>query len=268
MKSANRSTFVAFVCAFGLSLASCGGNAQPPANSAEPTPAAESTTAPASTQAPTSTTAAQVVAAAPTGTSAPEPTVAPTPAAIAAPAGDPKSAILAALHKELTSGPYRTKTSISGSSTIEVVGEIIPPDKMHTVSTIAGKKNEMIFIVDKGWSKSGDTAWKALGSASDAGIINQINGSMIDEITSAISDAKLVGPDAVNGAPAFVYSYFLDSNKLKTPIDVQSNVKIWVSVANGLIMKQVIDGVAFGKKSTTVQIVEYDPAIAIDPPVK
>lgn len=235
-----RHTFTAVACALGWMLAACGGSAT--------TPAAGPTTAASATQAPAATTA---------------------PAAPLAPAGDARDAILAAMRKQLTSGPYRTNAAItSENGSVEIIGEVIPPDRMRSISTIAGRKSETIFIGDKGWMKMGDADWKDMGSVNAAMALSQFSAGMVDDMANAISDARLIGPDVVNNAPSMAYSYFMDSNKFKTPIDVKSKVKIWVDVATGLIVKQEIDGEAMGVKSKTVQTVTYDPAIKIEAPAK
>ena len=119
-----------------LLLTACGGSSASP--TAAP-PAA--TTAPAATSAAVATTA---------------PAATPVPAATAAPAlpGDPKSAIIAAIQNQMKAGPYRTTTNIvSDSGTIEMTGEIVPPDKIHTVMKMADFENENIFIGEQGWTK-------------------------------------------------------------------------------------------------------------------
>lgn len=250
-----RRTFTVMAFVLGLSLAACGGSA--------PTPAASPTTAVNATQAPLPTSA-PAVAATEAPTAPPVATAAPS-----APAGDAKDAILAALRKQLTSGPYRTSAAItSENGSVEVIGEVIPPDRMRSVSTIAGRKSEMIFIGDKGWMKSGDADWKDMGASNATMALSQFSTAMVDDMANAISDARLIGPDVVNNAPAMAYSYFMDSNKFKTPIDVKSNVQVWIDVATGLIVKQEIDGEVMGVKSKTVQTVTYDPAIKIEAPAQ
>lgn len=256
-----RRTFTAAAFVLGLGLAACGGSAT--------TPAAGPATAVSATQAPLPTSA-PAVAATEAPTAALAATEAPAaPAAQAASAGDAKDAVLAAMRKQLTSGPYRTNAAItSENGSVEIIGEVIPPDRMRSISTIAGRKSEMIFIGNKGWMKMGDADWKDMGSVNAAMALSQFSAAMVDDMANAISDARLIGPDVVNNAPSMAYSYFMDSNKFKTPIDVKSKVKIWVDVATGLIVKQEIDGEAMGVKSKTVQTVTYDPAIKIEAPAK
>lgn len=257
-----RKLFAALSCALGLGLVACGGSA--PAASPAPANTTAATAAPAATAAVADTAAPQ-----PTDTVAPQPTDTPAPAVAAAPAGDARDIIVAALRKQINSGPYRTTATItSDSGEIKLTGEVIPPDRLRTVSTIAGQMSEIIYIGNKAWMKMGDAGWKDMGAGGIAEVRNQYSGAMIDDMANAISDARLVGPDAVNGKPATVYSYFLDANKFKTPIDVKSNVKLWIDNATGLIVQQEIDGEAMGARSKTVQQVEYDAGIKIEAPVQ
>ncbi len=51
-------------------------------------------------------------------------------------------------------------------------------------------------------------------------------------------------------------------------LNVKSNVKLWVNLATGLPIQQEIEGEAMGVKSKTVQAIEYDASLTIEPPVK
>jgi hypothetical protein len=101
----------------------------------------------------------------------------------------------------------------------------------------------------------------------DAGtMISGLLSSVSQDVIDGIKDVKLAGPDSVNGVPSFVYTY-------TTSIDlggsqITSNIKLWVGVANGLPLKQEVDGEFAGVKSHTVQLVEYDKTIKIEAPIK
>lgn len=170
------------------------------------------------------------------------------------------------MRKQLTSGPYRSKTVIvSADSTTEGTGEFIPPDRLHITSELGGGKMEMIYIGEKGWSRDGD-AWKEL-KLPGGGPLSQIDGSMIDDLILTITDVKLVGPELLDGRPMIVVSYVSDLSKSKImTMDVKSNVKVWIGATDGLVYKQVIEGDAGGVASTTTQTVEYDPGIVIEAP--
>ena len=239
-----------------LLLTACGGSSASP--TAAP-PAA--TSAPAATTAPAATSAAVATTA---------PAATPVPAATAAPAlpGDPKSAIIAAMQNQMKAGPYRTTTNIvSDSGTIEMTGEIVPPDKIHTVMKMADFENENIFIGEQGWTKK-EGVWE----------VSPVSGSMIleqvgllateDSLSKTISNVQAVGTDEVNGERARVYTYTSTYIFGEAGADqIISQVKLWVSEKRGLPVKQEIEGEAGGIKSKTVQIIEYDATITIKPPM-
>ena len=198
------------------------------------------------------------------------PAATPVPAATAAPAlpGDPKSAIIAAMQNQMKAGPYRTTTNIvSDSGTIEMTGEIVPPDKIHTVMKMADFENENIFIGEQGWTKK-EGVWE----------VSPVSGSMIleqvgllateDSLSKTISNVQAVGTDEVNGERARVYTYTSTYIFGEAGADqIISQVKLWVSEKRGLPVKQEIEGEAGGIKSKTVQIIEYDATITIKPPM-
>jgi hypothetical protein len=199
------------------------------------------------------------------GTSAPP----AAPAAASALSGDPKAAMVAAMKKQLVSGPYRSTTTIvSDGVTSELTGEMIPPDRLHVKSMMAGEAMEMIYVGDQSWAKRKDGAWEQ-SKIPGSGTFVQFTDAFIDEMVGTMSDVAFVGPGEVNGTPAWVYSYTSDLNKATTmKMDSKSAVKVWIGVADGLIYKQEIDGEAMGIKSKTTQVVAYDAGIKIEAPVK
>jgi hypothetical protein len=121
------------------------------------------------------------------------------------------------------------------------------------------------IILDKNTYMRAGGAWSV--SPMDAGtMISGLLSSVSQDVIDGIKDVKLAGPDSVNGVPSFVYTY-------TTSIDlggsqITSNIKLWVGVANGLPLKQEVDGEFAGVKSHTVQLVEYDKTIKIEAPIK
>ena len=112
---------------------------------------------------------------APDAASAPE-SSAPAQPATALPAaavelpGDPKAAILQAMRAQMSSGPYRTTTTITLDDGVQTItGAVILPDRMQVAMDLGGMKTEMIYISDKVWSRQGDeecrslTAWGRRG---------------------------------------------------------------------------------------------------------
>ena len=204
------------------------------------------------------------------------PTVAPTapqeatalPAAAALP-DDAKAAVLQAMRAQLTAGAYRTQTTITGEDFAqEATGEIIPPDRMHIVMQVGEIATEMIYIGDKVWSRQGDAAWQVadrLGMPG-SGLLDE---SMIADSEKTITEATFVGKETVEGVDALVYSFTSDLNKSEImPMDSVSQSKVWIDAATGLIVRLEVEDDTMGMKSKTVQVIEYDPSITIEPPVQ
>lgn len=245
-----------------LLLAACGSPATPTAApAATKAPAAVPTAAPVATTAPAATpipaaTKAPAATAAPTATSA--------PAAAPAPSGSAKDAVVAAMLAQLKAGPYRTKTTIvSDSGTINMTGELIPPDKLHTTMKTAGFESETLVIGDKGWIKR-DGKWATSPVAGKTLLESAFPALTAEKLAATISDAKALGTETVNGEQARVYTY-TSTTDLGEAGKVVSAVKLWVSVKSGRPIKQEIAGEAGGVKSNTVQMIEYDPAISVVP---
>lgn len=250
-----------------LLLAACGGSpAAPTAAPAAPTAPAAATTAPAAPAA----TSAPAATAVPAATTAPAPTVAPTatpaPTAVPAPVGSPQDAVVAALQALLQAGPYRTKTTIvAGSDTINLVGEMIPPDKLHTRMTSGSFESETIVIGDAVWSKR-DGAWSVLPVSGKEMLQSAFPALAVDQLIGTISNAGSAGTETVDGEPTNVYTY-TSTTDLGAGSQVISAVKLWVSARRGVPVKQEVVGEAGGVQSTTVQTIEYDPTITIAAPM-
>lgn len=208
--------------------------------------------------------------ASPVATEAPAADASTTNRAEAAPAAlpsDPKAAILQAMRAQLTAGPYRTTMTLDGETQASV-GTIIPPDRMHVVMNMGEIKTEMIYIGDKIWSKQGDEAWQESDRMGDpgAGLVDE---SMIDDMEKTITEAALVGPQVVDGVDALLYSFTSDLHKSESmPMDSISQINLWINTATGLIIRQEIEDTTMGTPSKTVQVIEYDASITIEPPVK
>ncbi len=248
-------------------LAACGGNptTSAPDPAATTAPAVAATIAPA-TEAPAAATSVPAATATPipaaTAASVRTPTV-----ALAAPesASDPKSAVVAAMQAQYASGPYRTLTTIvTDDGTLELTGEVVPPDRLHTTMKASGFESESIFIGDKGWTKT-NGVWTASPISGSDAIAQAFPNMTTDELGAMFSDVRAAGADTVNGEPTRVYTYtsITDLGEAGT---VSSSVKLWVSSRTGLPVKQEVEGEAAGVKSKTTQLIEFDPTITIEPP--
>lgn len=228
-----------------LLLAACGGSP------AAPTAAPAATTAPAAAPIPAATKAPAAPAA---------PTAAP------APSGSARDAVVAAMLAQLKAGPYRTVTTIvSDSGAINMTGELIPPDKLHTTMKTTGFESETIAIGDEGWTKQGG-AWAVSPVAGKLLLEAAFPALTAEQLAATISDANSAGTDTVNGEEARVYTY-TSTTDLGGSGKVVSTVKLWVSAQSGRPIRQEIAGDAGGVKSNTVQTIEYDPSITIAAPM-
>jgi len=166
------------------------------------------------------------------------------------------------MRKQISSGPYRLKTTItSDKTTTQMDGEVIPPDQMHMQMNTAGNTTEFIYIGDKGWMKAGDQ-WVA-SPISGGEIMKQVMQS-VDEFAPTISNVQYVGEESLDGKSAKAYTYHME-----LPADkggVKSDAKVWIDAATGLILKSESTGEFGGVKSSTVQTIEYDSSIKIEPP--
>lgn len=240
-------------------LVACGGT-QATDTPAAQQPAAQITSVPANPE-----PAAPGATAAPETTAAPPPTAAP--AAPAAPSGDAKEAVLAASRAQLSSGPFRSVTTVTTEGkTSEITAEFVPPSSLRSVIVDEGTQTEMVILGEQMWMKQG-AEWTAMPGGGP-----QI-GAMLAEFAQdpesrgvAISNAQYVGPDVVNGTPTWVYTY--DATFGEGEGVVQSTNKMWVSVATGLPLKQEGASDFMGKPSTSSAILTYDPSITISPPVQ
>ena len=188
------------------------------------------------------------------------------PAAAPVPSGSAKDAIIAATQATLKAGPFRTKSTIvSDSGTINMTGELIPPDKLHTTMKAADFEMENIIIGDKAWIKQ-DGKWAVSPVPGKVALESAFQALTAEQLDLTISDAKALGTEAVNGEQARVYTY-TSTTDLGESGKVISAVKLWVSAKSGLPIKQEIAGEAGGVKSNTVQTIEYDPTISVVPPM-
>jgi len=256
-----------------LASAACGATATPTVLPPIPT-RAQSAPVAAPTVLPTQPAAAPTVAPATatrppaTATAAPQPaaTAVPTkaPTASPLPAGDPRDAILKAMKTQMGGKSYRVRqTSESSSGKTQSIVEFVPPDRYHITTNVGTNTTEMIIAGKKAYQKIGD---KWLDFPVDVGsFIQALTSAASEEAGKGISDVKLVGPDVLDGVPTLVYTY--NSKAKFGDIETSSSIKLWVAVSDGLPRKMIVEGEAMGIKSTTTQLIEYDPSIKIEAPI-
>ncbi len=80
-----------------------------------------------------------------------------------------------------------------------------------------------------------------------------------------LSNVKDLGAGDVNGQAAHIYEY--DTSGEVMGIHAESRVKVWLSDADGLVLRQEVNGKAMGQASVTVSTYEYDASIRIKAPI-
>ena len=211
-----------------------------------------------------------------TGGAAPTPATGPgagsTGAAAAISASDkPLDVITKALRGQLDAKSYRVHvTATAGENTSKMVIEYAAPDRYRMVTepqSGAGRGAAMEFIIVGGASyiKGPNGQW--VRSPVDAGeMIKSFRDPKMLEELAKNSDARLVGPDTLDGAPMLVYQYTV--NKVMG-MDMKSDTRTWLAVSDGLPRKSESEGVFNGMKTKTLMtITDYNSDIKIEPPAK
>ena len=233
MNTTRRPTWLALMTLLMLLLAACGQNAAPATTSN----ASSAPSAAASTLASPSISAAVEPAAAPS--SAPSPTPQPSPSAAApssapAPAsGSALDAISAAYQASVAAKSYHVESTITsgGTTSINNTFDIMLPNRLHRTTNINGKTSESIIIDATTYSRANGGEWiKSTGSTGALDILQQIGAdpATIDQLTKQITDAKVIGPDTLDGKPMIVYQYAFSFKVNDAGAESSSITKMWV----------------------------------------
>jgi hypothetical protein len=174
-------------------------------------------------------------------------------------AGDARAEILAAYEKSFDQA-YRTDSVIrSSSGDITLIGEIVPPDRLHTVTTSADFSMEMIIIGAEGWQAiNGD--WQTLPAETVQMVVaTALPAATLAQLEATLVNAQSLGQQELDGRIMNVYQY---ESVLE---GVTSLTTVYIDVETGLPIQQEIVGDAAGVTSNATQKISY-PAIAISPP--
>lgn len=185
----------------------------------------------------------------------------PTQVVAAAPApGDPKTAVLNAIHALAQAGPYHTVGTISSNGqSSQLTTDVVPPDRLHyTLSTPDGAM-EFIGVGGQGYMKT-----KGVWRPSPVGGSDMLQSAepLREDMIAQITDVAFVRTETVNGVAAHVYTYTTHLD------DVNSTATLWVSAANGLPIKIEADSQVAGNPARGTQTITYDPHITINAPIK
>lgn len=186
------------------------------------------------------------------------------PAAPALPVGDPLDIIRKAQIAS-TQRAYRSEVvSESKDGKTVIKGTFVPPGNLHVMTDSNGAQFEMFIVGDKLWMKRDGKVTESPNAKITIAKTLEQYAKDPDSLGIKISDAKFIGPDVVNGAATWVYS--LTSTMAEA--NFKSSGKIWIGVANGLVLKQESEGEFGGIKSKTTQTVTYDPNLKVEAPAK
>jgi hypothetical protein len=174
-------------------------------------------------------------------------------------AGDARAEILAAYEKSFSQA-YRTDSLIrSSNGDITLVGEIVPPDRLHTVMTLTDFSTEMIIIGTEGWQAiNGD--WQDLPAETVQLVTaTAFPTAMLAQLEATLANAQTLSQQELDGRLMNVYQF---ESVLE---GVTSLTTLYIDAETGLPIQQEIIGDVAGTTSTTTQKISY-PAITITPP--
>ena len=232
MNTTRRPTWLALIILLTLMLAACGQGATPATTgNASSAPSAVAST---SSSPPTSAAVApSAEPAAPSPTAPPTPAVAATSSAPAPASGSALDAISAAYKASVAAKSYHVESTITsgGTTTIASTFDIMRPDRLHRTTTIHGKTSESIIIDATTYARANGGEWvKSTDSTGALDILQQIgaDSATIDQLTKQITDAKVIGPDTLDGKPMMVYQYALTFKVNDAGAESSSITKMWV----------------------------------------
>ena len=187
--------------------------------------------------------------------------------------GEP-GAVVANAHLLLQSQKaYRvrsTSTTSMGGAPQTSIREVVAPDRIHNV----GDGNEVIIIGRTMYVKNG-SEWKNMGTQmSDMtdkmkkGVQDMSAEERAQALKGLSADYKALPDEALDGVATAVYEM---RSQLDTHVEgvgpITTVTRIWISKADGLILKEISDGDEAGMKVHTTEIYEYDSSITIEAPI-
>jgi hypothetical protein len=197
------------------------------------------------------------------GSSIPGLTVTPTQPANSTPENlsGPKLAVINAIRAQLDAKSFRLNSTIkSGDQSMDNIVEYEKPDRFHIIS----KNYEVIAIGQKTYTLE-NNRWIEVPINLAKIISNVTSFTMLQTISNNIYNVQLIGNEILNGKQETVYQF--DSQvKLDSAI-LNLVTKIWIDQSTGLPDKEEILSDLQGVKADTINVIEYDPNIKIEPPI-
>lgn len=192
-------------------------------------------------------------------------------AAVISASDKPLDVMLRAVHGQLDARSYRARivNTLPTGSTSTMLFEYAAPDRYHmtTQAKAAGRDTTLEFVVagKDAFARVNTGAWSRFPGDVSQMIKPLRDPKFIDQLARQ-GDARLVGPDTLDGQPTLVYSYTA-TNPLG--MNVKSEAKTWVSVSDGLPRKTESESDLSGTKvRSTITYSDYNADIRIEPPIK
>jgi hypothetical protein len=167
----------------------------------------------------------------------------------------------ALLDRSLADGPYRMTMQVRMDGTPgEMVAEVVPPDQLHSTTTIPGYSQETIVIDGKGWMRFGEGNWISMPQPLVLQTLQSFG-------SAATSDDRIIlnplcsGETLVEGETLLVYSFTVEA------YGAEALTTLYADPTSKLIMRfggvTENGGVLYENLTTLV----YDPTIVIVAPL-
>lgn len=175
-----------------------------------------------------------------------------------APSSDAKADIDKLGDRFMSRSSFRANMTGEGETPVRTELEFVSPDRYRIKS---GNAMEMIVIGKNTWMRMGGK-WQKMPMKLDS-TIEDMRAAFNKEGRQWFNEVKYTGDDAVDGKPAYVYTYHG-----KGPSNIGENdSRLWVGKADGLPIK--IESVYRTGNLKTLKIeYDYETSVTIEPPVK
>jgi hypothetical protein len=154
---------------------------------------------------------------------------------------------------------YRMDVTVTQDETVtsEMSYEVVNPDKIHVVINSDGTIIEEIIIGSKTYMKLGET-WSEFPLD-----VSSLMGMGFDMYQNNIKNAKLIGPDTIDGTPMMVFEFSYDLS------GSEYTSKMWVGLLDGYIHRTEADSVVDDKPYHTVtRMYDFNQPITIEAPIE
>ena len=193
-------------------------------------------------------------------------------AAVISASDNPHDVLLKAMRAQFEAKSYRAHvtTSADGGPAHNMVIEYVAPDRYRMVREAQagdreGTMREFVIVGSGTFIKGPSGQWVRSPVDATEMVKSFRDPKMLDEMAKT-TDAKLLGPELLDGTPTLVYQY-TQNNPMG--MKMKSTAKTWLAVADGLPRKTEVEGEFSGMKTKTlVTTSDYNSDIKIEAPIK